>query len=577
MPLYDSSALACVNIKSENAMIIPADFSALTRVPADKLVESIRACQSDLQTGLVELEFSEGSSRTLLFVRGTLSAVYLSGQVSNRLDPADWLESLEGTGTPVSLRSLSLTPEDVRIFKILIEQQGQSAMTVPVPADLEKQFNEWAALPAPALAQVRWPTAEALVLFPGGGPPPYYCLMFTSDQVKHSSGDVRLVCDVPGPCESARIFSSEPRTQAWTEYLLHLAFTNLVGSLLGRLDKLVGRLVLNQIIREVNFKATAHDWNLSVSASGVNDQAIFASPLAAAEVYSRLLEVLFHNFENVLGGQMLGMLVRDPALMTRIAMLKGWVYVAITSALLAFLVRRLLVAVEVNQRQVQEREEQLQTFFDLAVDGIFTGDERGQFIGANSRACEITGYSRDELLQKSMADLFSPEELQRAPLRYDLLQGGKQVVAERWLTRKDGSQVAIEMHSKRLPNGTHQAFVRDVTERKRAEEALRESEERYSLAARGANDGLWDWDLRSNKIYLSYRWKSMLGYGDGELSNNTDTWSSLVHPDDRERVQDTFNAYMAGEMASDSCDSAQPQRPFSVASCGQSGSGRSDT
>ena len=80
-------------------------------------------------------------------------------------------------------------------------------------------------------------------------------------------------------------------------------------------------------------------------------------------------------------------------------------------------------------------------------------------------------------------------------------------------------------------------------------EALRGKNEQLELVMAGANDGIWDWDLRANDLYLSPRWKSMLGYGDEELPNNSDTWTSLVHTDDRERVQAIFNAYIAGEAA----------------------------
>jgi diguanylate cyclase (GGDEF)-like protein/PAS domain S-box-containing protein len=89
-------------------------------------------------------------------------------------------------------------------------------------------------------------------------------------------------------------------------------------------------------------------------------------------------------------------------------------------------------------------------------------------------------------------------------------------------------------------------YTRDITERKKAEEARRISEERYALAARGANDGLWDWDLTSNLIYYSYRWKSMLGYDEDDIGDRPDEWLGRVHPDDREQLEMKIAAHING-------------------------------
>ena len=75
---------------------------------------------------------------------------------------------------------------------------------------------------------------------------------------------------------------------------------------------------------------------------------------------------------------------------------------------------------------------------------------------------------------------------------------------------------------------------------------LFKSEERFSLAMRGADDGLWDWDLEANEVYYSPRWKSMLGYGEDELDHKLSTWETLVHPDDKEGVLEKIQDYISG-------------------------------
>jgi len=81
---------------------------------------------------------------------------------------------------------------------------------------------------------------------------------------------------------------------------------------------------------------------------------------------------------------------------------------------------------------------------------------------------------------------------------------------------------------------------------KRAQEGLRESEERYALAARGANDGLWDWNVQANAVYFSPRWKSMLGYQESEIGDNPNEWFDRIHDADRERVNEEVAAHQKG-------------------------------
>jgi diguanylate cyclase (GGDEF)-like protein/PAS domain S-box-containing protein len=81
---------------------------------------------------------------------------------------------------------------------------------------------------------------------------------------------------------------------------------------------------------------------------------------------------------------------------------------------------------------------------------------------------------------------------------------------------------------------------------KRAQEALRESEERYALAARGANDGLWDWNLVTSAMYFSPRWKAMLGFRESEIEDRLEEWIGRIHDADRERVKEEIAAHQKG-------------------------------
>ena len=86
-----------------------------------------------------------------------------------------------------------------------------------------------------------------------------------------------------------------------------------------------------------------------------------------------------------------------------------------------------------------------------------------------------------------------------------------------------------------------------MTTQSRHESAPPDQQIDFSLAVFGAKDGLWDWDIRTDTVAFSARWKTMLGYEEDELGPHFSEWESRVHPDDQDRARATLQAYLAGE------------------------------
>jgi PAS domain S-box-containing protein len=124
-------------------------------------------------------------------------------------------------------------------------------------------------------------------------------------------------------------------------------------------------------------------------------------------------------------------------------------------------------------------EEQYREIVEFAVDGFLLGDSKGIIIATNKRFLDIYGRTKEEVIGKHIASIFPTEVLGKTPLRFDLLALGQAIVNQRQLIREDGSIVHIEMHSKMMPNGNYQTFIRDITQRKQNEEAIIKSENLY--------------------------------------------------------------------------------------------------
>ncbi len=177
-----------------------------------------------------------------------------------------------------------------------------------------------------------------------------------------------------------------------------------------------------------------------------------------------------------------------------------------------------------NKEELQKLQKQYFQLVEHAVDGIFHGDSLGNFIGVNPRACEMTGYTKEELLTMNMKKLFTPEEYSLKPLRYDLLIKGETVRTERMMLRKDGSLLPIEMNTKMMPDKTYQSFFRDFTARKKlendlinAKEIIEENEEKLSAIYNQTTEGICLADTNGKYIYVNPAFCKMTGYSKEEL------------------------------------------------------------
>ncbi|MBI3736541.1 PAS domain-containing protein, partial [Candidatus Sumerlaeota bacterium] len=131
------------------------------------------------------------------------------------------------------------------------------------------------------------------------------------------------------------------------------------------------------------------------------------------------------------------------------------------------------------------------------------------------------------------------------------VQTHQELIGEFRVIRPDGTIAHIRSSAEVISDGSGKPVrvrgtAQDITDWKRTEAALRESEERYALAVHGANDGVWDWNLKDNRAYFSPRFKSMLGYGPEDLSYDPFQWINLVHGEDRQRVELAFDSHIRG-------------------------------
>ena len=198
----------------------------------------------------------------------------------------------------------------------------------------------------------------------------------------------------------------------------------------------------------------------------------------------------------------------------------------------------------------------LHTIFDSIRDPFCIIDNNYKIIRVNLAYAQLKKKEVNELIGKKCYEAtHSKSRICDECIVKETFLTADPVARENLITFDDGTRVWLEVHTYPIfdeeGNVSHVIeYIRDITDRKLADEALRESEERYMLAARAANDGLWDWNMKSNDIYYSPRWKSMLGCKEDEIKNNPAEWLDRVHPEDRMHVETEITAHINGHTPS---------------------------
>jgi PAS domain S-box-containing protein len=222
---------------------------------------------------------------------------------------------------------------------------------------------------------------------------------------------------------------------------------------------------------------------------------------------------------------------------------------------LTFLMKKWRLALQDANWQLRDANEEIRRsmartrdVIDLAPDAFLQADLKAQFTDVNQAACRLLGYDRDELVgKKTIVDLIPPEDVPRlASTRDYLLSPGKVDVGEWTLMRKNGTPVPVEASAKILPDGRWQAFGRDISERKRIERTLQESEERFRLTIDEAPIGIALVALDGRFVRVNRALCEIVGYSSGELTELT--FQAITHPDDRDTDRAAAGQLVRGEI-----------------------------
>jgi PAS domain S-box-containing protein len=207
-----------------------------------------------------------------------------------------------------------------------------------------------------------------------------------------------------------------------------------------------------------------------------------------------------------------------------------------------------------KEEGLRKSAEEISDLYDNAPCGYHSLDPGGTFLRMNNTELRWLGYDRDEIIgKKKFDDLLTSESVIVFQKIFPVFK------KQGWISnlefdmiRKDGTILPVFLNATAIKDfeGNYimsRSILFDNTERKQAEDALQESQQRLELALKGGALGFWDVDLKTGHTTINERWAEMLGYSYDEIKNAREIWLNSIHPDDRDRVLQVGRDYREGK------------------------------
>lgn len=206
---------------------------------------------------------------------------------------------------------------------------------------------------------------------------------------------------------------------------------------------------------------------------------------------------------------------------------------------------RMVFALDVTEeilakQKLKNSEQRFQALVESSDNAIFIVDEHGKNIEVNGRGLDLLGYLRSELLELNLLQLIVGEQDEKDAW-FELFSNGTNYFSAKNLLCKDQRVIPAEIMSTKLPDGRILVTIKDISERLRKEEEVREANERFNYVLKSSNDGVWELDLKTQKAWWSENLYAILNYTPNSFEVTSEFFETLIHPEDKARIIKNWN------------------------------------